>query len=68
MFMNNAEVDGWTLVGVSAGVSKDQWRAELYGDNLLDEMAELSNSFGYDRERVSYVRPRTIGLRLALDF
>ena len=66
--MNNAEVDGWTLVGVSAGVSKDQWRAELYVDNLLDEMAELSNSFGYDRERVSYVRPRTIGLRLALDF
>ena len=66
--INRDEVDGWTMLGVTAGVRADQWSAELYIDNLTDERAELSRSFVFDRQRVTYSRPRTIGLRLNFDF
>ena len=66
--INNSEIDGWMLVGVSAGVAKDEWRAELFVDNLFDEEAELARSFVFDRERVTYARPLTMGLRFSYDF
>lgn len=65
--INRDEVDDWMLVGVTAGVRKDQWSAELYADNVFDKQAELSRSFVYDRERVNYARPRTVGLRVSFD-
>lgn len=66
--INNAEMDSWVLVGLTMGVSKDQWSAELFVDNLFDEEAELAKSFVYDRERVTYARPQTVGLRFSFDF
>ena len=66
--INNSEVDSWMLVGVSAGVAKDAWAATVYVDNLFDEEVELSRSFVFDRERVSYARPLTVGLRVSFDF
>ena len=66
--INNSEVDSWFLAGVTLGVSNEQWTAELYVDNLFDEEAELSRSFVFDRERVTYARPQTIGLRFSYDF
>ena len=66
--INNAEIDSWFLVGITAGVAAETWSAELFVDNLFDEEAELSNGFVFDRQRVSYARPQTMGLRVSFDF
>ncbi len=66
--INRDEMDSWTIIGLTAGVSADRWSAELYADNLTDERAEVARDFVFDRQRVSYSRPRTIGVRLGLKF
>jgi len=66
--INRDEIDSWVMMGITAGVTADQWKAELFIDNLNDEQAEISRSFVYDRQRVSYARPRTAGLRFSYDF
>ena len=66
--INRDEMDNWTMLGVTAGVSADNWTAELFVDNASNERAELARSFVYDRERVTYSRPRTIGFRVSYDF
>ncbi|GAB2188637.1 TonB-dependent receptor [Sessilibacter sp. MAH1] len=66
--INRAKIDSWVLFGLTAGLSSDKWTAELYVDNLLDERAELAVNFINDRERVSYARPRTGGVRLSYNF
>jgi len=65
---NRAEQDSYSLVNVRAGVSSDDWTAEMYVDNLTDERAELSNTFVFDRQRIAIARPTTIGLRYKLKF
>lgn len=66
--INNSRIDDWILVGLSAGFSADEWAAELFVDNLFDARAELSRNFVFDRERVTFARPQTVGLRLSYDF
>jgi iron complex outermembrane receptor protein len=66
--INRIELDSWLIVGATAGVSTEEWTAEVYADNLTDETAELSGSFGYDRERITVVRPLTVGVRFSLNF
>ena len=66
--MNRDEIQGWTMMGLTAGVTGETWGAELFIDNLTDERAELSRNFVNDRERVSYARPRTMGMRLTYNF
>ncbi len=68
VLINNSKVDSWVLVGLTVGVASDRWSAELYADNLFDEKAELSSNFVFDRERVTYARPQTIGLRISYAF
>ncbi len=68
IIINNSEVDSWVLTGLTMGVAKDEWSAELFVENLFDEEAELARSFVFDRERVTYARPQTIGLRVSYDF
>ena len=65
---NRAEQDSYSLVNVRAGVSSDDWTAEMYVDNLTDERAELSNTFVFDRQRVAIARPTTVGFRYKLKF
>jgi outer membrane receptor protein involved in Fe transport len=65
---NNIELDSWTLMGVTAGVSDDEWTAEVYVENLTDERAEISGNAIFNRARVTVARPRTIGLRFSYDF
>ena len=62
------KLDSWTMVGITAGVSNDQWTAELYVDNLTDERAEVSGNFNYDRERITVSRPMTTGFRFSYHF
>ena len=65
---NNIRLDSWYLMGATAGISDDQWTAEIYVENLTDQRAELSGNAIFNRDRVTIARPRTIGLRFAYDF
>jgi outer membrane receptor protein involved in Fe transport len=56
------------MANVSAGISADNWSAELYINNLNDERAEVSRNFVFDRLNVTYAQPQTIGVRLHFDF
>lgn len=66
--INRDEIDDWTMLGLTAGVSGERWAAEVYADNLTDERAEVARDFVFDRQRVTYSRPRTFGVRLNIDF
>ncbi|MEH6517405.1 MAG: TonB-dependent receptor [Halioglobus sp.] len=65
---NSVTLDSWTLWGATAGISSDQWTAELYVENLTDERAEVSGNAIFNRARVTLARPRTAGLRFTYDF
>lgn len=66
--INKAEIDGYVTLGGTLGVTADNWTAELFATNLTNEYAEMSNNFVFDRERVTPMRPRTIGVRFGYDF
>ncbi|WP_397577357.1 TonB-dependent receptor [Sphingorhabdus sp.] len=55
----------YTTAGASLGVSKDEWRLELFGDNLTDARPELYKSGNDGELRTTTSRPRTIGLRFS---
>ncbi len=58
------KMDGYTTISGSIGASKDEWRVELFVDNLTDERAQLYTSANDGERRVTVNRPRTIGLRI----
>ena len=66
--INKIKLDSWTTMALSAGVQKDNWRLEVYGNNLTNEAAQYSGNFTYDRKRIALARPRTIGVRVGVDF
>ena len=62
---------------LQAGVENDNWSLWLYADNLTDERGQLGKSsidpapyaFGYVNETTyNLIRPRTIGVRLGVNF
>ena len=63
-----AKQDSYSFANIRAGISNEAWVAEIYIDNVTDERAEISNNFVYDRFRVAYIRPMTIGLRYKHNF
>ena len=65
---NKALQNSYTTVDVRFGMSNDEMTAELYIDNVTDERAEISNTFVFDRQRVSYIRPTTVGIRYKKNF
>ena len=68
MAPNRAEQDSYNLLNFRAGITNDDWFAEVYVDNATDERAEISNTFVFDRQRVAIIRPLTVGLRYKLKF
>jgi outer membrane receptor protein involved in Fe transport len=68
IIINNDETDSWVLVGLTAGLTLDNWSAELFADNIFNEEAELTRNFVFDVERVTYARPFTAGVRVTFDF
>jgi iron complex outermembrane recepter protein len=66
--INRLKLDGYTTFSLAAGVAKDNWTFEIYGDNLSDERAQISGDFYYDRPRVVVNRPRTIGMRVSFQY
>ena len=65
---NKAQQDSYSFVNIRAGISNDDWVAEIYIDNITDERAEISNNFVFDRQRIAVIRPTTVGLRYKLNF
>ena len=65
---NRAMQKSYSYIDMRAGVSNDDYTAELYIDNVTDERAEISNTFVFDRSRVTYIRPTTIGIRVKRNF
>jgi outer membrane receptor protein involved in Fe transport len=65
---NRAVQDKYSLFNVRAGISNDEWTAEVYIDNLMDKNADISNTFIFDRQRVGMVKPRTLGIRYKKSF
>ena len=68
MEMNKARQDSYSYMDVRFGISNDGMTAELYIDNVTDERAAISNTFVFDRQRVSYIRPTTVGIRYKKNF
>ena len=66
--INRALNEGYSKLDIRAGVSNDDYTAEIYVDNVTDERGEINNNFVFDRERVSYIRPTTIGIRYKKNF
>ena len=65
---NKAIQDSYSFINMRAGVSNDEWLAEIYLDNITDERAEINNTFVFDRQRVGIIRPTTLGLRFKRNF
>ena len=59
------QLDSYSTVSASIGVSRDEWRIELFGDNLTDERPELYKSGNDGENRTTTSRPRTVGLRFS---
>ena len=49
-------------------MSDGETTAEFYIDNVTDTRAEISNTFVFDRQRVAYIRPMTMGIRYKRSF
>tara|TARA_A100001391_G_scaffold83275_1_gene54472 strand:- start:12592 stop:15273 length:2682 start_codon:yes stop_codon:yes gene_type:complete len=66
--INKLQLGSYTIADLSVGVVADQWRFEVYGENVFDERAEISGSYVFDRPRVTTNRPRTIGMRMSYNY
>ncbi|MEP3891426.1 MAG: TonB-dependent receptor [Hellea sp.] len=65
---NRDEIQGWTKLSVSAGLTADAWTGELFVDNIFDADIELNRQHINDVSRVSYARPLNAGARLSVKF
>jgi len=66
--INRDRIDSWTMLNIRAGVSAENWNAELFINNLTDERAEMARNFVFDRTTVTYAQPLTIGIRAGFGF
>ena len=62
------ELDSYTAVDASIGVSSDKWTASLYVDNLTDELGQVDGGAPDLIFRLIPIRPRTIGVRFNYNF
>ncbi len=60
--------DSYILANLSVGVTNEEWKAELFIDNLTDESAILYIDTQQFTPKVMSNRPRTIGFRFSYDF
>ena len=66
--INRDLINGWTMLGLTAGVANDDWSVTFFASNLTDERAEVSRSFVFDTRQVTYAQPRTFGVRASVNF
>ena len=66
--INKLELDSYTIVDFAAGIRSDNWKFEVFGDNLFDTRAEISGNYVNDRARIATNRPLTVGVRVGYDY
>ncbi|MXO66765.1 TonB-dependent receptor [Altericroceibacterium endophyticum] len=66
--INKLKLDSYTTFSLTAGVEKDQWSFEVYGENLTDKRAQVAGSFNFDVPRITVNRPLTVGMRVSFDY
>jgi iron complex outermembrane receptor protein len=59
---------GYSTVDASLGFGKDQWTAEIYGQNLTDERGIVFTSASEAIETQTVIRPRVLGLKVGYKF
>jgi hypothetical protein len=59
---------GYTTYDASAGVAKDAWSAEFFGQNLSDTRAQLYISSSSAQTLTTTNRPRVLGVRFSYKF
>lgn len=60
--------DSYILANLSFGVTNDEWKAEIFIDNVTDESAILYIDTQQFTPKVVSNRPRTVGFRFSYDF
>ena len=60
--------DSYILANLAFGITNDEWKAELFIDNVFDERAVLHIDNQQFTPKVVTNRPRTVGVRLSYDF
>ena len=66
--INRMEIDSWTMVNLTAGVSADKWMVEAFANNITDEQVAQGANYVFDRERIALAPPTTVGVRVSFDF
>ena len=63
-------LDSFQIVNLNAGLRKDNWRVQLYAQNLFDEDVTFFRDIGaFSGQLIRTVnQPRTVGVRVTLDF
>lgn len=67
-FNDREEMDDYQLLSATWRVSKDNWRASVYVENLTDEVAELYINSEDFRRLTTVNQPRTFGVSFGMDF
>jgi iron complex outermembrane recepter protein len=66
------KLGAYDIVNLSLGVRADKWRVTVYADNAFDKLADLSGGLFFtpigDVEGPFVNRPRTIGIRVGVDY
>ena len=60
--------ESYVLANLSFGVTNDEWKAEVFIDNLTDESATMYIDTQQFTPKVVSNRPRTVGFRFSYDF
>lgn len=60
--------DSYVLANLSFGITNDEWKAELFIDNVTDKSAVLYIDTQQFTPKIVTNRPRTIGFRFSYDF
>ena len=60
--------DAATTLNASMGISKDNWNAEFFINNITSEEGAMMETAGKFTAEQSVMRPRTMGLRFSYDF
>ncbi|WP_374408070.1 TonB-dependent receptor [Pelagerythrobacter sp.] len=66
--INRLKLESYTLVDLALGVETENYRVELYGQNLFDKRAQIAGNFNFDRARITVNRPLTVGVRATYSY
>ena len=65
---NRVKLNSYTTFGAAAGIEKDNWSFEVYGDNLTNKAAETGGDGIFSVKRAVVARPLTVGMRVSFDY